>query len=81
MLNSQNGGYVRDCSEATAQIIDREVKKLLEATYTEAKEVLAAHRDQLERVVEELFTLESIDGTRFYEMIRQPVPDAAELPG
>jgi len=81
MLNSQDGGFVRDCSEATAQIIDREVKRILESTYDDAKEVLRAHRDQMERIVTHLLDVESIDGTEFYRMIRQPAPDGVELPG
>jgi cell division protease FtsH len=59
----------RDCSEATAQIIDAEVKRILDRAYAEAKEVLTIHRDQLELVTEELLKRESLDGTTFNELL------------
>jgi len=59
----------RDCSEATAKIIDDEVKKLLDRAYAEAKEVLGVHRDQLELVTTELLKRETLDGATFNELI------------
>ena len=49
----------RDCSEETAREIDEEVKAILNEAYTRTKEVLAAHRDQLEKIAAELLKKES----------------------
>ena len=59
----------RDCSEATAQQIDAEVKKILDRAYAEAREVLTVHRDQLERVTSELLKRETLDGATFNDLI------------
>jgi cell division protease FtsH len=67
------GGFVRDCSEATAREIDLEVKALLEREYTEARRILAAERGALERIAGELLQHESLDGARFGELLRQPL--------
>jgi cell division protease FtsH len=67
------GGWVRDCSEATAREIDLEVKGLLEREYAEARRILAADRDALERIAEELLRHESLDAARFGELLRQPL--------
>ena len=75
------GALVRDCSEATAQVIDREVKRILDTAYSEARAVLNAHRDELERVVVELLRHESLDGPTFYGLIHRPIPAGAEIPG
>ena len=37
----------RDCSEQTASAIDDEVKKILDRAYSEAKEILTLHRENL----------------------------------
>jgi cell division protease FtsH len=67
------GGFVRDCSEATAREIDLEVKALLEREYAEARRILATESDALERIAGELLQHESLDGARFGELLRQPL--------
>jgi cell division protease FtsH len=64
----------RDCSEETAREIDQEVKKLLDRTYAEAKDILTAYRSELELVVRELLKTESLDAQTFYRLINQEVP-------
>jgi cell division protease FtsH len=59
----------RDCSEATAQQIDSEVKKILDRAYAEAREILTIHRDTLELVTNELLQRETLDGATFNELI------------
>ncbi len=68
----------RDCSEQTAREIDEEVRRLLAEAYDEARDILETHRDQLETVAQELLERESIDGTRFYELIGREMPHANE---
>jgi cell division protease FtsH len=87
-LPGMEANMQRDCSEATAQVIDTEVKRILDRAYVEAKEVLTVHRDQLELVTNELLKRETLDGTAFNELIGRkgeldvpsPVPAAALAP-
>jgi len=72
---------VRNCSEATAEIIDREVKTTLDTSYAEAQEILTAHRDQLELVAATLIERETLDGPTFYGLIHHAPPAEAKLPG
>jgi cell division protease FtsH len=68
----------RDCSEQTAREIDEEVKRLLDESYAEAKEVLTAHRADLQRVVAELLKRETLDGETLYKLIGKEMPRAKE---
>src|SRR5580704_7185774 len=73
-LNSSESQIQRDCSEETAREIDEEVRSLLALSYTEAKDLLSAHRDELERVTAELIEHEAIDGETFYKLIGRELP-------
>ena len=73
-LNSSESQIQRDCSEETAREIDEEVRSLLALSYTEAKDLLSAHRDELERVTAELIEHEAIDGQTFYKLIGRELP-------
>jgi cell division protease FtsH len=74
MLLGPDAQLQRDSSEATAREIDEEVKKILDRTYQEAREVLTAHRGDLERVSREMLKRESISGDEFYQLIGKPRP-------
>jgi cell division protease FtsH len=67
----------RDCSDETARAIDEEVKRVLDRSYAEAKDTLTAHRQELERVAAELLERETLDGSRFYQLIGRVVPKEA----
>ena len=60
----------RDCSEATAQEIDSEVKKLVMDCYAKAKELLSAHRDTLKRIAEMLLEREVLDANQIAALVR-----------
>ncbi|MDB6017306.1 MAG: ftsH1 [Pedosphaera sp.] len=79
-FHGADGTFQRDCSEKTAEEIDREVKNLLADTYREACEILLQHRDQLEAVSAELLKRESMDGHTFREMIGLAPHDALAEP-
>ncbi len=66
----------RDCSEETAREIDEEVKAMLDETKT--KEILTAHRDQLEKFAGELLRKETLDGAEFYNLLGKEMPRAKE---
>ncbi len=72
------GSFVRDCSEATAHVVDVEVRRLLEDAHREARDILVRDRADLERLTRELLHHETLDGTRFAELIGAgPAPRAA----
>jgi cell division protease FtsH len=75
-LGSTDGQLQRDSSEMTAREIDEEVKKILDRSYTEAKEVLNGERNHLETVTRELLKRETIGGDEFYDLIRRPRPSS-----
>src|SRR5450432_2217423 len=59
----------RDYSEATAEQIDREVRKLVDDAYGRATEILLAHRTQLEVIAKSLREYETLDGGQIQEII------------
>jgi cell division protease FtsH len=67
-----DGSFQRDCSEQTVQEIDREVKRILDQAYDEAKQILTQHRDELERVTKELLQYETLDARAFNRIIGLP---------
>ena len=80
----------QDYSEATAVLIDQEVKKICLEAYERAKQVVEKHRDALVRVAEALLEYEVLDGDEVAALVkgddvtalatrkrRQPRPDTA----
>jgi cell division protease FtsH len=59
----------RDYSEATAEQIDQEVKKLLDDAYQLAKKTLLANRDKLEVIAKALLEFETLDGSQLKEIV------------
>ncbi|MBK8914865.1 MAG: ATP-dependent zinc metalloprotease FtsH [Phycisphaerales bacterium] len=55
-------GLTREFSEKTSELIDVEVKKLIDAAYEDARRVLSEHRDALEAIARALLKYETIDG-------------------
>jgi cell division protease FtsH len=83
MIGDPIGGVVqRDCSEETAHAIDGEVKSILDQAYADAKAILVAHRDELERVAATLLERETVDADEFQRLL-QPVssPSVGDAPG
>jgi cell division protease FtsH len=56
-------------SEHTGHLIDREVHALVEGQHRRAREILTAHRRELDRIAGELFEKESIVGARLRELL------------
>ena len=52
----------RDYSEATAEQIDQEVRKLVDDAYGRAKEILLANREKLEVIAKALLEFETLSG-------------------
>lgn len=51
-----------ESSEATADVIDREIHRILDESYASARELLAAHRSQLDALAAALAREETLDG-------------------
>jgi cell division protease FtsH len=64
-------------SEETAQRIDHEVRRIVQAAHDEARRLLASHRDVLERVTRRLLEREVMDG----EELRTLMAEAPASPG
>jgi cell division protease FtsH len=60
----------RDYSEATAEEIDREVRKLLDEAYHNAKNVLTANRDKLDIIAKALLEFETLDGSQIEDIVK-----------
>ena len=71
-------GRTAKYSQKTAQMIDAEVKDILEAEYKRATDLLVQERESLNRIAEALIVYETIDGKevdmlmRGEEMTREP---------
>ena len=63
-------GHEKSYSEETAGVIDEEVKRIIDNAYVEAKEILTAHRDKLDKVAEVLVEKEKITGEEFDEIFQ-----------
>jgi cell division protease FtsH len=59
----------RDYSEATAEQIDQEVRRLIDDAYQLAKHTLTTHRDKLETIAKALLEYETLDGSQIKEII------------
>ncbi len=75
----------RDYSEATAEQIDHEVRRLLDEAYQKAKQTLIANRDKLEVIAKALLEYETLDGLQIKEIIQHgrlinPPPSIAPPP-
>ncbi len=58
-------GEQRDYSEAVAQKIDTEVSAIVREAHDRASQVLQQHREQLDRIANELIEVETLDRDRF----------------
>lgn len=64
-------GHQRDYSEQVAFEIDEEMKRIVDAKYEEAKELLSSNRDMLEAIAKELLDKETIDAEEFQEIMNR----------
>ena len=61
----------KDYSEATAQEIDSEVKRIVDGAFNTAKEMIAANRDKLEMIANSLLEYETLDGQQVEDIIHK----------
>jgi cell division protease FtsH len=71
--------HPKNISEHTAQLIDDEIKKMIQAAYQRAKELILSHKDVVEAMAKTLMELETIEDFQVQQLIdREPV--TAERP-
>jgi cell division protease FtsH len=67
-------------SQRTLELVDEEVKRIIDECADQAKRTLADHREQLEHLTEALLERETLDETDAYAVAGIPAPSAAEQP-
>ncbi len=71
----------RDVSERTAELVDDEVKRLLDEAYAKARHLLTEHRALLERIAESLLERETLDRDDIDLLVRgEPLPPRVSPP-
>ena len=72
----------QNISEATAQTIDKEVRRLVDEGYTEAKRMLSERREELEILARGLLEYETLSGDEIVDLIngKPPVRDTTIEP-
>jgi len=76
---------MRDFSDETASAVDREVHRILEEAYKEAKEILTENKDVLVALSERLYEKETLEAWEIDEIIREHgkghlLPDEGKQP-
>jgi cell division protease FtsH len=70
----------RDYSEAVAEQIDREVRKIVEDSYKLAKSLIKKYRKQLDAVAQKLLEVESITREEFEQIFPSPLGKKSGTP-
>jgi cell division protease FtsH len=70
----------RDYSEAVAEQIDREVRKLVNEAYERARALLREHRDALDLIASRLLEVETISRDEFEQLFPSPVTTRRSTP-
>jgi cell division protease FtsH len=72
----------QNVSEATAQTIDKEVRRLVDDGYSEATRILTEYRDQLEALARGLLEYETLSGDEIVDLLggKPPVRDTTIEP-
>ena len=66
-----------DCSQETASLVDREVQKLLDTAFTQAKQLLTENRSLLDEISEHLLVKETITGEELMKFVNAAKAKAA----
>lgn len=66
----------RDYSDAIAEKIDQEVRKIIDAAYEQAYTLLTQHKDKLELIAQTLLQVETLDAEQFASLMegKDPTP-------
>ncbi len=70
----------RDYSEAVAERIDAEVRKLVDDAYKMTKKLLTQYRDRLDAVAQKLLEVETLSRDEFESIFPPPIPKKSGTP-
>jgi cell division protease FtsH len=70
----------RDYSEAIAELIDQEVRRIVNESYERAKQILTQYRDKLDAVSERLLEVETLSRDEFEAIFPPPISKKAGTP-
>jgi len=70
----------RDYSEAVAEQIDKEVRRLVSESHSRAKQILQQYRDKLDAVAQKLLETETLSRDEFEAIFPPPVPKKSGTP-
>ncbi|MBI4928690.1 MAG: cell division protein FtsH, partial [Anaerolineae bacterium] len=70
----------RDYSDAVAEQIDAEVRRLVSEAYTQAKAILMEHRDKLDKVAHRLLEVETLSREEFEKIFPPPQRKRGGIP-
>jgi cell division protease FtsH len=73
-------GAPSDYSEETAQLIDEEVERIVRTCYAQTVDLIASHRQTLDRVAQELRRQETIDATQLQAILQETGVDVSVRP-
>lgn len=73
-----DGRAVRNCSEETSTLIDKEVLSIIRECHQKAREILRENRDLLDKVSEYLLEKETIFGDEFFKFVYEKYPELKE---
>ena len=66
-----DNGLDMNCGDATATLVDEEVKKMLEKSFEKAKQMLSENREALDKISEYLIEKETITGKEFMKLFTE----------
>ena len=70
----------RDYSEAVAEQIDHEVRRLVSEAHTKARQILVEYRDRLDTIAQRLLEVETISRDEFETLFPPPEPKTSGTP-
>jgi cell division protease FtsH len=77
-VGSSGFGAAKPFSEETAHLIDKEVQRIIDECYQQAKALLVRHRDALDRLIRALLERETLDEKEILEVTGLPPAPALE---
>jgi cell division protease FtsH len=70
----------RDYSEAVAEQIDKEVRRLVTSAHEKAKSILIQYQDKLNTIAQRLLEVETLSREEFEELFPPPIPKTSGTP-
>ena len=64
-----NLGETRDYSEEMAQVIDREMRRILDGAYQRARDIVVTQQNRLEMLARTLLDVETVERSQFEAMM------------